>query len=55
VQKLPKRVCVTERRSIKEKMQVRPALRPKVLRTIKQEPKIHADFNETPPLLGTIL
>jgi hypothetical protein len=40
---------------MKEKMQVRPALRSEVLRTIKQEQKIHADFNEQPPLLGTIL
>jgi len=40
---------------MKEKMQVRPALRPEVFRTIKQDPKIHADFNETPPLLVIVL
>jgi hypothetical protein len=40
---------------MKEKMQVRPTLRPEVLRMIKQDPKIHADFNETLPLLGIIL
>jgi len=40
---------------MKEKMQVLPALRPEILRTIKQEQKIHADFNEKPPLLGIIL
>jgi hypothetical protein len=40
---------------MKEKMQVHPALLLEVLLTIKQEPKMQADCNETPPLLGIIL